>query len=356
MKYRNRDEFYMAAALHLAKRGVGKTSPNPPVGCVIVKNDTIIAGDYHHKAGKAHAEVLALGRAREKAADSTIYVTLEPCDIYGKTPPCTKALIDSGIKRVVVGAIDPNPKVNGRGIKRLRQAGIAVITGVLGGECKRLIRPYAKYITTGIPFVTVKYAQSMDGRIATKTGASRWISSPLSLRFAHQLRAQSDAILVGAGTANKDNPQLTVRLVKGKNPIRIVLAQSGKLKKDIFLLTDNSARTIVATGRDTNYPAQIERLKVPVKDKSLNLKTFLKLLGNEGIANLLIEGGAQTITNFLKQGLVDRIILVTAPLIIGEGISAIGDLKIKTIDGAIKLNNIEYKRIGADCVIMGDLN
>jgi diaminohydroxyphosphoribosylaminopyrimidine deaminase / 5-amino-6-(5-phosphoribosylamino)uracil reductase len=354
MKYLNQDERFMAQAIKLAHKAEGKTSPNPMVGCVIVKNGHIIGQGYHHKAGEPHAEILAFSEAGDKAAGATLYVTLEPCCIFGRTPPCTQSIINNKIRRVVIGVNDPNPKVNGRGLVILKDAGISVSSGVMKAECDDLIKPYTKYITTGMPFVTVKYAQSLDGRLATKSGSSQWISSPQALKYAHQLRAQSDAVLVGAGTANTDNPKLTVRLVKGNNPMRIVLSQSGKFKKGLHLFSDKKARTIVISGDSAKFPREYEIVRVPLYKNSLDLKAALLELGKLGVVNLLVEGGAQIITGFLRRNLVDRIIVVSAPIIIGDGISAIGDLNTKTIDKAMKLFNIDSKRIGADCLIIGD--
>jgi diaminohydroxyphosphoribosylaminopyrimidine deaminase / 5-amino-6-(5-phosphoribosylamino)uracil reductase len=355
MKYLNQDERFMAQAIKLAQKAEGKTSPNPMVGCVIVKNGHIIGQGYHHKAGEPHAEILAFAEAGDKAVGATMYVTLEPCCIFGRTPPCTQTIINNKIRRVVIGINDPNPKVNGRGLIVLKDAGIEISSGVMKAECTDLIKPYTKYITTGMPFVTVKYAQSLDGRLATKSGSSQWISSPQALKYAHQLRAQSDAVLVGAGTANHDNPKLTVRLVKGNNPLRVVLSQSGKLKKDLHLLNDKRAHTVIITGDSAKFPKGCDVIRVPLYKDSLDLKAALLELGKQGVVNLLVEGGAKVITGFLKRGLVDRIMVVSAPIIIGDGVSAVGDLGTKTIDKALKLFNVDSKRIGADCLIIGDL-
>ena len=355
MAYRSEDEWFMAAALKLARRGIGKTSPNPPVGCVLAKDGRLIAGDYHHKTGLLHAEALVLGKVGDSAPGGTLYVTLEPCCFYGRTPACTKAIIEAGISRVVVGAKDPNPKVNGRGIKILLDAGIEVISGIMKSECDRLIRHYEKFITTGMPYIILKYAQSLDGRIATKSGSSKWISSPESLKFAHGLRAQCDDILVGDATANKDNPQLTVRHVNGKNPVRIILTSSGKLKKTLHVFHDGQARTIVATGADLKSPSGAEVLHLPLRNGLVDLKSLIKKLGQMEITSLLVEGGSATLTGFLRQQIADKIIIVVAPMILGEGISALGELNIRTIARAIRFKNLEMSHLGPDCVISGEL-
>lgn len=354
-------EKLMARAISLAVKGMGYTSPNPVVGCLIVKNDKIIASDYHHKAGQPHAEILALNKAGKAAKGAVLYVTLEPCCLHGRTPPCTKAIIQAGIKKIVIGIPDPNPDVNGRGIKKLEKAGIEVVTGALEEQCRDLNKGYNKYITTGLPYVTIKCAQSLDGRIATKTGSSRWISSDESLKFAHKLRAHHDAILVGADTVNNDDPQLTVRLVKGKNPVRVILTSSGRIKNNLQIFSD-SISTIIATGskgldnfkrKNTN---NVELIKLPEKSGSLNLKVLLQKLADRGITSLLVEGGSKTITGFIKQKLADRIIVVTAPILIGDGINGIGDLGIKTINNSLKLKNIKYRKIGIDNIVVGDLS
>ncbi|MCP4584273.1 MAG: bifunctional diaminohydroxyphosphoribosylaminopyrimidine deaminase/5-amino-6-(5-phosphoribosylamino)uracil reductase RibD [candidate division Zixibacteria bacterium] len=360
MAYKTDNENFMAQALKLAARGKGFTSPNPAVGCVIVKNGRVIAGDYHHEAGLPHAEALALNQAGAAAKNADLYVTLEPCCSYGRTPPCTEAIIKAGIKRVFIGTIDPNPAVNGRGIEILVHAGIEVETGVLRKRCESLIRSYIKFITTGLPLVTIKYAQSLDGRIAAKSGASQWISSPGSLKFAHQLRSWHDAILVGANTANHDDPQLTVRLVKGNNPVRIVLSGSGLVEPGLKLFHDKVTKTILATSRKgrklfEDSKGNCDMMTLPIKVGELNLRALLEKLAKRGITSLLIEGGSGVITSFIKQNLVDRMIIVSAPIIIGDGISGVGDLKTKTIDKARRLINIEQRKIGPDCLIMGDL-
>jgi len=360
MAYKTENEKFMAKALKLAAKGRGFTSPNPAVGCVVAKDGQIIAGDYHHEAGLPHAEALALGRVGSSAKNADLYVTLEPCCIYGRTPPCTEAIIKAGIKRVFVGTKDPNPAVNGQGIEILRQAGIEVKTGVLQKQCDSLIRSYAKFITTGLPLVTVKYAQSLDGRIAAKSGASQWISSSGSLKYAHQLRSWYDAILIGASTANHDNPSLTVRLVKGNNPVRVVLSGKGRVKPKLKLFNDNDVQTILATSRQgrkffEDAHGNCDTITLPVKAGELNLRKLLEKLAERGITSLLIEGGSGVITSFLRQNLVDQLIIISAPIIIGDGISAVGDLKTKTIDQARRLVNVKQRKIGPDCVFIGDL-
>lgn len=356
MAYKTRDERLMATALRLATKGLGKTSPNPVVGCLLFKNGHVIARDYHHKAGQLHAEILVLKKAGAEAAGAIVYVTLEPCSIYGRTPPCTEEIIKAKVKKVVIGAIDPNPQVKGRGVQALKKAGIEVVTGILQRECERINMAYNKYIITGLPLVTVKFAQSLDGRIATRSGSSQWVSSQQSLKFTHRLRAQNDAVLIGAGTANRDNPQLTVRLVKGRNPIRIILSESAKLKKNLKLLTDKSAPTILATSSQARVDLDVETISLPKKSEGLDLEALLRKLADRGIISLMVEGGSKVITSFLKQSLVDRMIIIIAPIVIGKGIEAVADLHIENINQTLKFKNIEYKKISSDFVVFGDLD
>ena len=288
-------------------------------------------------------------------------MTLEPCSFHGRTPPCTESIIAAGIRRVVIGTVDPNPKVNGLGIKALGKKGLEVVTGVLAESCRELNRAHSKFITTRLPLVTVKYAQSLDGRLATMTGSSQWISSEKSLKFAHRLRAQNDAILVGARTAKIDDPQLTVRYIRGKNPLRMIISGSGNISRRLQLLTDNAAPVIIVTGKAganklTRWVgSRAEILILPARGGQLDLSALLKKLGERQITSLLVEGGAGIITEFLKQNLVDRIITIVAPIIVGRGISAVGDLGIRSIDKAKKIINVQRKKIGPDCAIIGDL-
>jgi diaminohydroxyphosphoribosylaminopyrimidine deaminase/5-amino-6-(5-phosphoribosylamino)uracil reductase len=348
-------EKLMRRAFKLAEKGLGYTSPNPPVGAIIVKDGEIIARGYHHRFGAPHAEIEALRKAGDKSRNATIITTLEPCSHYGKTPPCADALIEAGIKKVVSAIEDRNPAVSGIGFKKLKEAGIEVVNGVGKSRAEDFYRPYFKYITAGVPYVTVKFAQSVDGRIATQTGHSRWISSPASLKFAHKLRAVNDAVLVGANTLERDDPLLTTRLVKGNNPIRIVLTKSGKLNFKRKLFKDNSARTLVAAGRDSGIKPgnNFEVIYLRKKAGYLSPQDLLVKLGQMGIMTLLIEGGSEVITSFLKQKLADKVYICLAPLMIGDGINATGDLGTRKIAGAMKFENVEWKKSGPDMILSG---
>ncbi len=361
MKYESDNERMMAKALSLAKKAVGYTSPNPAVGCVIAKDGQIIASDYHHRAGQPHAEALALAKAGDNARGATLYVTLEPCCTFGKTPPCTDSIISSGIKKVVIGTLDPNPRVNGKGAEILHKTGIETVIGVLEPRCRELNLAYNKFISTGLPLVTIKYAQSLDGRIATRSGSSQWISSPDSLKLAHKLRATHDSILVGANTANIDNPRLTVRHLKGKNPLRIVLSRSGNLKDDLNIINDNSTKTLIVTSDEGRSQAEklvndhVELMTVPLTGNQFNLQQLLLKLAARCITSVLIEGGSGVITGFLKQKMADKMVIISAPIFIGEGINAVGDLGIDKLENAFKLTNITQTKYGPDCAMIGDI-
>lgn len=346
-------EKLMAKAFDLAEKGLGYTSPNPPVGAILLKGRRIIATGYHRKAGLPHAEVEVIKKAGRNARRATLITTLEPCSHHGKTPPCADAIIDAGIKKVVGAMTDKNPQVSGSGYRKLRRAGIEVVNGVLKKRGQRFYEPYFKFITTGIPFVTLKFAQSIDGRIATRNGNSRWISSPESLKLSHQLRAITDAVLIGNGTLKSDDPKLTTRLARGPNPIRILLSASGKMTRRWTMLTDGAALTYIATAANSNLRENgdfriitLRRLK-----SSLDLKELLSKLGEMGVVTLLVEGGSQVLTSFIKQRIADKIIVCIAPMIIGDGISAIGDLGVGTIENSIALSETEWFRSGPDLFI-----
>lgn len=354
------DEHYMKLALKLAAKGKGYASPNPMVGAVIVKSDRIIGQGYHQCCGQNHAEVNAIQNATEDVTGSTLYVTLEPCCHHGKTPPCTDLIINHKIARVVIGATDSNPLVSCQGINCLQSAGIEIKTGVLEDECRNLNEVFFHYMETGLPFVTVKYAQTMDGRIATATGQSQWISSPASLKFAHQLRAEHDAILVGIGTVLKDNPALTVRRVRGRNPLRIVVDSELAITTEANVMQNLSKTpTLIVTTKKASDPyfqnlAAVGAELITVnsdEENHVNLKKLLELLAARNISSVLIEGGAQIITSALKDNLVNRLITVIAPKIIGKGIEAVGDLNIRDLKEAKILSVQNVMKKGVDIII-----
>jgi diaminohydroxyphosphoribosylaminopyrimidine deaminase / 5-amino-6-(5-phosphoribosylamino)uracil reductase len=358
------DQSYMKQALRLAKKAEGLVSPNPMVGAVIVKGNRIIGKGYHQRYGGNHAEINAICSCSEPIEGSTIYVNLEPCSHYGHTPPCVEALLTHKPTRVVIGTSDPNPLVAGRGIEMLKKNGIVTTIGVLEEECRNLNEKYFKFIQTRIPFVTLKYAQSIDGRTATASGSSQWISSQASRRFAHSLRSVNDAILVGAGTVTHDDPDLTVRLVKGKNPLRIVVDSLLRVPTSAKIFKNqNIAGTIIATTSRTNREKQaiyndmgIEIIEIDEdRRRQVDIGKLLRELGKRNIASLLAEGGSEIITTLLRDALADRIIVIVAPKIIGKGIDAVGDLAVRNINEAIIIDHRKIMRKGDDLIIEGKI-
>ncbi len=360
----------MEAAIALAKKGVGRTSPNPAVGAVIVKNGRIVGKGYHKRAGLSHAEINALKQAGRKARRGDLYVTLEPCNHFGRTPPCTDAIIEAGIKRVFVGVKDPNPLVSGKGIRRLRNAGVKVEVGILEKECKRINEAYIKYITTKTPFVTLKLASTLDGRIATESGESKWITGEAARRFVHRMREQADAVMVGTGTVLMDNPELTVRLVKGGDPVRVVVDSGLIIPITAKVLNTGRGNVIIATteeivkksGVRSQKNKKIKALKdkgaevlpLPSKKGMVDLKALMEELGKRGITNLIIEGGSTLVASAIKDGIVDKVALFYAPKILGkEGLSMIGGLGIKRLSEAICLRKLQCKNIGEDILVEG---
>ena len=359
------DEDYMKQALQLARRGLGKTSPNPMVGAIIVKDNRIIGKGYHHHYGGKHAEINAIQSAGENIDRATLYVTLEPCCYHGKTPPCVDAITRNNIGRVVVGTLDPNPLVNGKSVAILKRQGIETRVGVLEKECRDLNEAHFNYMTTGLPLVTLKFAQTLDGRIATATGDSRWISSEKFQRLAHKLRASNDAIMVGIDTVLADDPQLTVRLVKGRNPSRIILDSRLRIPLDARVFRNREvALTIVATTSraDEKKLAHLREKGIEVlvvkedEDGEVDLKHLLSMLGERGISSVLVEGGAGVITSLLRRNLADKIVVAVAPKIMGKGIEAVGELNIREVGKALKLSFRKIYRVGEDLVIEARVN
>jgi diaminohydroxyphosphoribosylaminopyrimidine deaminase/5-amino-6-(5-phosphoribosylamino)uracil reductase len=355
-------EELMLKALALAKKGVGKTSPNPAVGSVIVRGGKVIAGGWHHKAGLPHAEIEALKAAGKNAKGSTLFVTLEPCCHFGKTPPCTDAIIVSGIKKVIVGASDPNPKVSGKGVAALRAAGIEVVEGVLSYECSALNEAYNKYITKGLPFVTLKLAASLDGRIAAAGGESKWITGTASRKLVHKMRASVDAVMVGSETALKDDPELTVRLARGRNPARVVLDSTLRLPvtaKVFNNVKEGRARLLIFTSKDAPEQrikrvrgAGAEVVRLPSAAGGLPLKKVLKALAERGMTSVLVEGGGVLAASLLKEKLVDALVVFYGPMIIGgDGLPMVAGLALKGLDSAPRFKSVRVKKAGDDIVV-----
>jgi len=327
------DLSFMGEVLNLARKGAGSVSPNPLVGCVVVKNNRIIGRGYHRYFGGPHAEVYAIRSAGKRIRGSTLYVNMEPCNHYGKTPPCTNLIIKKGIKRVVVGLRDPNPIVSGKGIAQLRKAHIQVDVGILQHECEKLNEMFTTFITHRRPFVTLKIAQTLDGKISLPHARSRWITNDTSRHIVHALRSVYDAVLVGAGTVRIDNPKLTVRHVRGRNPVRVVLdgPLSVNVKSSVF---SRSAKTILfiseRAAREKYGKVRLLRKKgVEViavaahKTSDIPLKKILKLLAGRGIASVMVEGGAEVFQKFIKAKLVDKLLIFIAPIIAGEGTNVV---------------------------------
>ncbi|HLO26617.1 MAG TPA: bifunctional diaminohydroxyphosphoribosylaminopyrimidine deaminase/5-amino-6-(5-phosphoribosylamino)uracil reductase RibD, partial [Geobacteraceae bacterium] len=292
-------EKYMKRAIALARRGVGKTSPNPAVGCVIVKDETIVGEGWHRKAGGPHAEALALRQAGAAVRGADVYVTLEPCAHYGKTPPCADALIAAGVKRVFAAMVDPNPKVKGRGVTALRAAGIEVTAGLLEAESRLLNEPFVKHVTTGIPFVILKSAMTLDGKTATEGGDSKWITNEKSRAYVHKLRSMVDAVMVGAGTVAADDPLLTSRIAGGRDPLRVIVDSSLGLPLDARVLhLESPSRTIVATLVVESAKAKkirafgAETLHCLEREGRVDLHDLFARLGALGVQSVLLEGGS----------------------------------------------------------------
>ena len=348
---------YMALVLKLAEKGRGLTSPNPMVGCIVVKRGRIVGRGWHRKAGAEHAEVMALSEAGKKAVNSTLYVNLEPCSHWGRTPPCTEKIVEAGVREVIIGMKDPNPIVDG--FRELKFRGIKTKIGKLEREAKRLNEEYIKYARTKRPFVTIKVAMSADGKIATKTGDSKYITSREARTLVHKLRAEVDAVMVGLNTVIRDDPELTPRLFKGKDPMKIVVDSALKIPKNCNLMK-NPSKLIIATTSKA-HKTDMEKMhqkgiKVIVAKSSkgmVDLQDLMKQLGKHEITNVMIEGGSELNSSAIKAGVVDKMLIFTAPKLIGNGKGAIGNLGINTIDKAIEMKNVTLAKIGKDMLIEG---
>ena len=351
------DQQFMTRAVELARKGRGRTSPNPMVGCVIVRNGEVVGEGYHAKAGGPHAEVNAIADAGSvELADATVYLNLEPCTHHGKTPPCVDLLITHKPARVVVAMADPNPKVSGGGIDRLRDAGITVEVGLMRKEAERLNEVFLKFITTGRPFVTAKCAMTLDGKIATRTGHSRWVTSLQARQKVHALRNEVDAILVGSRTVMLDDPSLTTRLEgeEGHDPVRIVLDAATYLDSNrrIFHLKSD-APTWIAVSEARDYEGADQTLLVPNGGGGVDMRALMEELGKREIASLLIEGGGTTHASAFEAGVVDKVLFFVAPKIVGgrEAMTPVEGNGLETMDEAIALENMNATVVGEDLLI-----
>ena len=359
-----RDEKYLRMACRLARKAAGRTSPNPQVGAVLVRQGKIVGTGYHQFAGGKHAEIAALERAGTRARGATLYITLEPCSHYGRTPPCTGALIRAGIKEVVCGTQDPNPLVSGGGFRQLRRAGIKVRAGVLEKECRALIEAFAKYIARRVPFVTLKLAATLDGGIAAASGDARWISGETSRRTVHRLRNEVDAVVVGLGTVETDDPLLTCRIAGGRNPWRVVLDSRLRIRSSAKLLRlPDAGKTVIATGARA-APARVRELealgvqvwRLPLKHKRISWRALLKELAHCGIVSVMIEGGAQTAASALKEKIVDKVLFFYAPKILGgDALPMIAPLEIPRVKKAVAVKDLRVSRSGDDLMVTGYL-
>ena len=355
----------MSVALRLARRGLGRTNPNPMVGALVVRGGRVVGRGFHQRAGAPHAEVLALRQAGRRAHGSTLYVTLEPCAHTGRTPPCVDAVIASGVARVVAAMRDPDPRTNGRGLRRLRAAGIRVIEGVLRREAEQLNEVFCTYMKHRRPFVSVKVAQSLDGKIATSAGRSRWISGGAARAFVHRLRSQVDAVLVGVNTVLADDPLLTARgpAARTLHPLlRIVVDGSLRTPPTARLLTQQPSSVLIATTSNVSSTKArrlaargAEVVRFPVRHGGVDLRALCRWLARRDITHLLIEGGGDVIASALADRLVDRLHLIQAPIVIGgrRAPSSVGGEGVASLARAVRLASPQWRRLGQDWLIEG---
>lgn len=357
------DEKYMRLAMQLAGNAIGRTSPNPLVGAVIVKDNRVVGCGWHRKAGTPHAEIHALNQAGELAQGADVYVTLEPCAHYGKTPPCAKALVEAKVKNVYGGLLDVNPKVAGKGFKILEDAGIHVEYGFLQDELRKQNEVFFKWIEHKKPFIVLKVAMTLDGKIATATGQSKWITNETSRAYGYKLRDIYDGIMVGINTVIEDNPMLTARVGGGKNPIRIVVDSSLKIDINANVVQDKSAKTIIATtdkaDKDKILKLQAQDVDVIVVDKDKNdkvdIEKLLDILGQQNICSILVEGGATLSGSFVAKKLVDKVYFFIAPKIVGgkEAKTPVAGTGILNLQEALALKDIQIEKLEEDILIIG---
>ena len=356
----------MREALRQARKGLGRTSPNPAVGALIVRNGEVIASGYHRRAGSDHAEIEALAKIGGRGhKDDILYVSLEPCNHHGRTPPCTEAILSSGIKKLVVGMKDPNPKVSGGGCEFLAEKGVEVRTGVLESECRRINEAFLKFVTTGRPFVVLKSALTMDGWTATATGHSHWVSNEKSRRFVHRLRDRLDGVLVGVGTVLADDPMLTTRLKRGvgKDPVRIVVDTHLRIPHEAKVLnSESSAPTLIAVGADVppQHLRSVERegvtnLLCPTKEGWIDLPALMDILGGMDITSILVEGGSTLIGSMIREGLIDKFYIFKAPKILGgnDGFPMASGPGPRKMNDCLRLRDMKVRRFGDDILVRG---
>jgi diaminohydroxyphosphoribosylaminopyrimidine deaminase/5-amino-6-(5-phosphoribosylamino)uracil reductase len=358
---------YMEQALSLAKLALGQVSPNPAVGAAVVKDDVVVGQGYTQVPGSSHAEIVALEQAGEAARGSKMYVTLEPCCHHGRTPPCSQAIIAAGVAEVHMAMLDPNPLVSGKGKEELGEAGIKTFVGEHTKEAESINEAYTKFITTGLPFITAKVAMSLDGKIATRSGDSRWISSPEARQYVHSLRSRSDAIMVGANTIISDKPQLTARCCGGKGgalkkqPLRVIVDGNGRTPLTSRVFTE-PGETLVVLGKKASEEERgayknigAGLLELPLEKGYIELAGVMKILGERQITSVLVEGGSGLLGSLFDQGLVDKVIVFIAPIIIGgeAAKTAVGGRGAARIVDSLKMGNVTEERFGQDIMITG---
>jgi diaminohydroxyphosphoribosylaminopyrimidine deaminase/5-amino-6-(5-phosphoribosylamino)uracil reductase len=352
---------FMRAALRLARRAVGRTAPNPPVGAVVVRSGAVIGKGYHRAAGLPHAEVEALAEAGDAARGADLYVTLEPCAHHGRTPPCTDAIIRAGVRRVVYAVGDPDPKVAGRGEAQLREAGVALERGLLARQAEQLYEAYFKHRRTSMPLGVLKLACTLDGKVATASGESRWITGPRARQYAHRLRNDHDAVLVGIGTVLADDPALTTRLRGGRDALRVIVDSRGRTPTTAQAVTQEStAGCLIATTepapqerREALRAAGAEVVVLPSCEARVDLRALWALLGQRGLLSVLIEGGPELAAGALQAGVVDKLLLFLAPKIIGgrEAKPVVGGESVARLADARELDIRRVRRLGPDLLI-----
>lgn len=354
------DRKWMVKAIRLAQRGIGNTSPNPRVGACVVKKGKLVGTGFHARAGQDHAEIIALKRAGRRAKGATLYVTLEPCAHFGKTPPCVRSVAESGIRRVVIGQLDPNPVTKRKGIRFLAREGMQVRHGVLKREAEALNRPFRKWVTRGIPYVTVKIAQSLDGKIATPEGDSKWISSAAARRFVQMLRKQADAILVGVGTVLRDDPRLAVRGKTSKPPAKVILDSSLRISPRARLFQTAGGVIIATTSRASSLKRKrlsrkADLILTPLRREKVDLRFLFRELARRSILHVLVEGGGEVMGQLIDERLADEAYFFVAPKIIGGRIAPTSVMGEGTpwVKNAKVLRGIELKRIGGDYLFHG---
>lgn len=359
------DEQYMNLALDLAEKGAGYVSPNPMVGAVVVRDGRVVGSGFHRAVGTAHAEVNAIDDAGDKAEGATLYVTLEPCNHTGRTPPCTEKVLQARIKKVVVAMADPNPNVTGGGNDRLRAEGLEVVTGVCEARARKLNESFIKFICTKEPFVILKSAATLDGRIATRTGDSRWVTGEAARYYVHSIRQGVDGIMVGIGTVKADDPSLTTRLegMKGRDPIRVILDTRLSIPEDAKVLrhdSDSDTVIICSSAVPADKKERLARLKgvrimeAPLKDNGIDLPWLMKQLGGIGITSLLVEGGSHVTASVLASGIADKMLLFFAPKLLGgDGIPICAGPGPERMADCIPLRDMEVHRFGEDIMVEG---